>query len=243
MNKAQSITSGYVVSDMHIFGCSSLYTRYLPTFYSQVSSHSVTILNGDTFDFKRSIFKSSQETTRYALEWLRDLSRRASQSKIFFIVGNHDCQLIFLHALIQALPQLPNISLVTDSLRLGSSLFLHGDVVDLPRDTSDITQVRQRYDLVEPNLADRIFAQLVTHLGVNKIEYLRHPKHNLVERIVQHVRLTDPSGTEGLQDIYFGHTHVPFHNFQYAGIRFHNTGSMIRGLPWRPIEFSANQPS
>ncbi len=243
MDQANSIRSGYVVSDMHIFGCSSLYERYLPRFYDQVTSHSLTVLNGDTFDFKRSIFKSSQETTRYALEWLGALSHRAAQSKIFYIVGNHDCQQTFLQALAKALPELPNISLITDSLRLGSSLFIHGDVVDLPQDTNNIEQVRQRYDLAEPNSADRLFAQLVTHLGLNKIEYLRHPKRRLVERIIKHLRTTQKHGLEGLQDVYFGHTHVPFNNFRYQGIRFHNTGSMIRGLPWRPIEFSINQPS
>ena len=36
----------------------------------------------------------------------------------------------------------------------------------------------------------------------------------------------------GITDVYFGHTHTRFSNYRYRGLRFHNTGSLIGGLPW-----------
>jgi UDP-2,3-diacylglucosamine hydrolase len=195
------------------------------------------VLNGDTFDFKRAIYASSAETAQHATTWLRELSKRAPATSFFYVLGNHDSQTHFVRALTAALPEMPNVSLINDSLRLGSSLFLHGDVVDLPLNTDDISQVRSRYAQAEPDWGSRLFSQLVTRLRVNKIEYLRHSKRMLAERIIRHLARTQNGALDGLSDIYFGHTHVPFKDFEHQGLRFHNTGSMIRGLPWMPMGF------
>ena len=40
------------------------------------------------------------------------------------------------------------------------------------------------------------------------------------------------------RDCYFGHTHQPFSNHQHGDIRFHNTGSAIRGMGFNPLAFS-----
>ena len=42
--------------------------------------------------------------------------------------------------------------------------------------------------------------------------------------------------TDGLTDIYLGHSHLPFSDFSYAGLTFHNTGSTIRGLEWNMLK-------
>jgi UDP-2,3-diacylglucosamine pyrophosphatase LpxH len=229
---------GYVTSDLHVFGCSSLYEKLLPIFYEQVTRHPVIVLNGDTFDFKRSRFTSSLETTKHAIAWLQDLSRLASSSSIFYILGNHDCHETFVQALHTALPTLPNVTIVPEHLRLGSCLFIHGDAIDLAQNVADITYVRSKYNKAEPRWGAKAFANLVTHMGLNKVEYLRHSRAVLARRILSYLRITQPSALEGVRQIYFGHTHVPIDHFEYAGIIFYNTGSMIRGLPWRPMEFS-----
>lgn len=237
MNEKATTLNGYVVSDLHIFGCSSLYQRYLPIFYRQVACHKIIVLNGDTFDFKRSIHTNTAETTRHAVAWLADLARRAPAAQIFYLLGNHDSHELFVSSLREALPALPNVMLAIDSLRLGSSLFLHGDIIDLPRNNDNLSLVRSRYAHVEPTWQSRLFARVVTHLRANRIEYLRHSKRALAEKILSYLEKTQPENTQGVCEIYFGHTHIPFDNFLYKGIRFFNTGSMIRGLPWRPLEF------
>jgi UDP-2,3-diacylglucosamine pyrophosphatase LpxH len=238
MNAKVATLNGYVVSDLHIFGCCSLYQHYLPVFYSQVASHEIIVLNGDTFDFKRSTLPSSTETTRHAIAWLADLAHRASAAQIFYILGNHDSHELFVRSLREALPALPNVSLIPDSLQLGSALFLHGDLVDLPDNNEDLAFVRAPYTHVEPTWQSRLFARAVTYLRANRIDYLRHSKRALAEKILCYLEKNQPQATKGISEVYFGHTHIPFDNFIYQGIRFRNTGSMIRGLPWRPLEFS-----
>jgi UDP-2,3-diacylglucosamine hydrolase len=143
-----------------------------------------------------------------------------------------------VQALHDALPTLPNVTVVPDQLRLSSCLFLHGDAIELPQSVSDITHVRSHYSKVEPHWGAKAFANLVTHVGLNKVEYIRHSKSALAQRILQYLRRTRPNSLDGVRHVYFGHTHVPIDHFEYDSIVFHNTGSMIRGLPWRPMEFS-----
>jgi UDP-2,3-diacylglucosamine pyrophosphatase LpxH len=228
---------GYVTSDLHIFGCGSLYEKLLPLFYAQAGKHRNIVLNGDTFDFKRSVFKSSLDTTSHAITWLQNLCHRASSSSIFYVLGNHDSHEIFVRALHDALPSLPNLTIIREHVRLGSCLFLHGDVIDLPPDTSDIARVRDLYCRAEPRWSARACAAVVTHLGLNKVEYLRHTRVALAQRILTYLQRTEPHTLDGVRHVYFGHTHVPIDHFEYNNIVFRNTGSMIRGLPWRPMEF------
>jgi len=238
MNHSSTPARGYVTSDLHVFGCGSLYETLLPTFYKQATQYPVIVLNGDTFDFKRAPFASSSETSKHAIEWLHNLSQIASSSSIFLVLGNHDCHKIFVQALHSASSNLPNVKIAPEQLRLGSCLFIHGDAIDLTQGATEITHVRSRYSQVEPHWRARAFSGLVTRLGLNKVEYLRHSPATLAQKILSYIRCTQPSILNGVRHIYFGHTHVPIDNFEYENFIFHNTGSMIRGLPWRPMEFT-----
>jgi UDP-2,3-diacylglucosamine pyrophosphatase LpxH len=228
---------GYVVSDLHIFGCASLWKRYESNFYRSVAEHSTIVLNGDTFDFKRSRFSSSLETTTQAISWLKDLCHSNPSKKFFFLLGNHDSQRVFTAALIQVASAISNLRIEMDTLRLGSSIFLHGDAIDLPRSATDLTLVRERYYSCEPSVASRAFAEIVTRLRINFVEYLRHSKLSLANRISRYLNDTHPDLLIGAKEIFFGHTHVPFSDFEHHGLLFHNTGSLVRGLGWNPREF------
>ena len=43
---------------------------------------------------------------------------------------------------------------------------------------------------------------------------------------------------DGVTDVYFGHTHGPVLNFEHRGLRFHNPGSAITGLPFHTLDRS-----
>jgi UDP-2,3-diacylglucosamine pyrophosphatase LpxH len=238
MSHTTQRAQGYVVSDLHIFGCASLYQRKLPELYESVSQHTTVVLNGDTFDFKRSHYRSSSETTKHALAWLSDLLSRVPQTTLHYIVGNHDCQ----NALVEGISQLaaanPNLRLYQSHLRLGTNFFLHGDILDITHASDDLSLLRQRYATIEPSITSKLFAHLVSYSGLNKVEYLRHTKQALTARIMSYMREHHPQELNGIRALYFGHTHVPFTGFVSDGIAFHNTGSLIRGLQWLPLRFS-----
>jgi UDP-2,3-diacylglucosamine hydrolase len=230
--------NGYVVSDLHIFGCSSLYERNLPAFYQSVMHHSMIVLNGDTFDYKRSIYRTASETTTRALDWISGLLERAPHATFHYIVGNHDCQSGLLDGIAKLSDSVGRIDLHRSHLRLGTNLFLHGDVLDLTDPGESISELRQRYSTVEPSLLSKIFAHMVTHLRLNSVEYLRHTPRLDAQRILRHLQSAHDPDLQGIRSIYFGHTHVPVSDFTLDGIKFFNTGSLIRGLRWQPLEFT-----
>jgi UDP-2,3-diacylglucosamine pyrophosphatase LpxH len=231
--------NGYVVSDLHIFGCSSLYERNLPSFYQSVLQHSIIVLNGDTFDYKRSIYQTASETTAHALSWLSDLLERSPHATFHYVVGNHDCQSGLLDGISRLADSTGAIQLHQSHVRLGSNLFLHGDVLDLVDPNQSIEERRLRYSTVEPSRLSKIFAHTVTHLRLNAVEYVRHSSQSVSQRILRHIQSSYPNDLHGVRAIYFGHTHVPMSDCKLDGIEFYNTGSFIRGLRWSPLEFAA----
>lgn len=232
-----STTLGYVVSDLHIFSCVSRYERFMPELREAVQRHSILVLNGDTFDFKRSCFASAQETISNAISWLSELCQHAPLTQIKYLLGNHDSNPAFTEALSEFAQSTPNISIIPTLLQIGSNLFLHGDACDLPEGSSDIAIVRGRYTSANPSAASILCATMVTHLRLNVVEYIRHSKRALAEKILDYLEHSYPEYRESVRTIYFGHTHVPFENFEYRGLAFNNTGSLIRGLRARPLEF------
>jgi UDP-2,3-diacylglucosamine pyrophosphatase LpxH len=236
MSVASSKT-GYVVSDLHIFSCASRYQRLLPMFYEAVRAHSVVVLNGDTFDFKRSHYPSSRETVQHAVKWLEDLCARFPTTQIHYLLGNHDCHSIFVEQLLDLQTRHSTLQVREDTLILSDSLFIHGDVVDLPEDSLDLSAGRRFYAHMEPSLSSKAFAQLVTRTRLNLIDHLRHSRSELARRLLGYIRGTNNDILPTIKRIYFGHTHVPFQGFEREGVLFYNTGSMIRGCRWMPAEF------
>ncbi|MFO0417003.1 MAG: metallophosphoesterase [Pseudomonadota bacterium] len=237
MNTHAATPTGYVVSDLHIFSSSSLYSRYIPNFIRAVQQHAVVVLNGDTFDFKRSIYSSSAETTKHAIDWLDKLCLDHPQTTFYYLIGNHDCHLQFLSALKEQLSELANLTVIPDALKLGDKIFIHGDVVDLPAGCNDLAKSRARYAQAEPSLLSKLSAEVITRLRLNLVEYLRHSNQRLAAKILSYLDFAMPDFRQNTREIFFGHTHVPIRHFEYDGIIFHNTGSLVRGLTWMPMEF------
>ncbi len=61
-------------------------------------------------------------------------------------------------------------------------------------------------------------------------------------RIANWLQADSGSLTDGVTDVYFGHTHRDFADYEYDGLRFHNTGSTIRGLSSRMLEVRTSVP-
>jgi UDP-2,3-diacylglucosamine pyrophosphatase LpxH len=237
MNSSPGHRTGYVVSDLHIFSCASLYKRALPQLSQAISTHSVVVLNGDTFDFKRSIFPTSQETARQAAIWLRTMCENSPHATFHYLLGNHDCHVHWMEQINELTRTVSNLNIVHDTLLLGSALFIHGDVIDLPDGSRDLSSIRTKYAHAEPNLLSKAFANVVTHLRLNSVEYLRHRKKTLAVKILSYLKAVHPEQLSKATQIFFGHTHVPFTQYHHGRFVFHNTGSLVRGLPWLPLEF------
>jgi UDP-2,3-diacylglucosamine hydrolase len=235
MNSQQKVPA-YIFSDLHMFSCSSLYERYLPEIYAGCKRAGLVVMNGDTFDFKRSRFGGVEETSDRAILWLSELCSKHPDKRFEYVLGNHDSLRMFVAKLEELSANAGNLRITRDYLQLGSVLFLHGDVCDYAEPIADLTAARVRYERVTASLPSIIAAEIVTRLRLNIVEYIRHRNSTLAERILRHLEKHATGFESRTRHIFFGHTHVPFTAFEYRGIVFTNTGSAIRGLRFAPRE-------
>src|SRR5688500_8462178 len=120
----------YFVSDLHMFSRRSQAALHQATIHAAADRAQTFVLGGDVFDFRWSTLGSVDETVERAIHWLDDLVASHRQCDFHFVLGNHDFNRRFLTALDTYSIAAPNLSVHHYYLRLGKSMFLHGDVAD-----------------------------------------------------------------------------------------------------------------
>lgn len=233
----KSLKRGYVVSDLHLFSPCSRYRTLLPTLQADCSRYPVVVLNGDTFEVKRVIGNSVDNIATNCTTWLQELCKANNETTFYYVIGNHDAHSTITSHIQGLAANISNLKVVPHILTLGSYLFIHGDVIEPGATMFGVESVRERYKNLCPSRMSTLLAMTVTTLRLNIVEYLRHQKTSLAEKIISYVSHHEPGQLDGVKTIFFGHTHVPFSNFSYRGITFHNTGSFIKGLKWNPMTF------
>jgi UDP-2,3-diacylglucosamine hydrolase len=240
-NGQQKSRRGIVISDLHLFARRSRGAARFDSVRSKLSSVDVLVLNGDTFDFRWSTLGDQKETLPAAMNWLRELAGDFPGCHIHFVVGNHDCTGAFLDELAALAVALPLFQWHEYLLRLGPALFFHGDCAHRHMDQRGLSRFRQNWQRDwrwSPALAAAYAC--VDRLGITRRVHEWHfPQRKTVERIAHYLDNTCPGWREQTRDCFFGHTHLPFSNYKFAGIKFHNTGSAIHNLDFNPIFFEA----
>jgi UDP-2,3-diacylglucosamine hydrolase len=240
-NGPQNTGRGLVVSDLHLFARRSRGAARFDSIRAQLGSAAVLVLNGDIFDFRWSILGSQDRTLPAAVNWLRNLANDFPDCRIHFVVGNHDCTSAFLGALDELAATLPRFQWHEYLLRLGPALFFHGDCAHRRMDHRGLNRFREHWQRDwrwSPALATAY--ECVDHLGITRRVHEWHfPRRKTMERIAFYLDNACPGWREQTRDCFFGHTHLPFSNYEFDGIHFHNTGSAIHNLDFNPIVFEA----
>lgn len=138
---------------------------------------------------------------------------------------------------------LPNFEWHPSHARIGDNLFLHGDVTNWRYPSAEkLEKFRAFYDQkIHRGALMNFLASLSTKLGLHRLEtHLQH-KESLCRKILYYFEREAPEAIKGIRNIYFGHTHVPFSNFKYREILFHNTGAAEKGCESRLHFFSLPQ--
>lgn len=207
----------------------------------RVQAADLLVLNGDTFDFRWSRLRTEAESIRAATGWLEALLDGFRGDAVHYVVGNHDCLAGFrtrLAALQEACPRLQCHDL---HLRIGRSLFLHGDCANRRMDETDLVRHREEWSRDRPRGGvNAALYGAADALGVTKgFHRCYFPAPRSARRVAHYLDRAVPAWRTSVDDCYFGHTHVPFSGHVLGGIRFHNTGSGIRGMGFRPMHFQA----
>ncbi|MEW4526145.1 MAG: metallophosphoesterase [Maioricimonas sp. JB045] len=225
------------VSDLHLFANRSRGDRHLEAIRDAARQSNHCVLGGDIFDFKWSTLPSMRATVDAAVDWLHDLSVRVPDCSIHFLLGNHD----YYHELIDRLPDLardvPNFDWERFYLRLGDTMFLHGDVADRKMTAARLEERRARVRHEQRGaLHNRAYDMVVrTHLHAI-LPHAVYPKGVVARRILAYLRDIGHGPEDGIRHVYFGHTHRAVNGFHHAGVKFHNGGAPIGRARFRILE-------
>ena len=232
MNRHHATASAYVVSDLHMFCKRSEADFHMPAIHKAAEKADYFVLNGDTFDFRCSTLESTEATVREANRWLEKLAADHPSCHFHFLLGNHDCHHAFVHELERLVDKTPNLDWHPYYLRLGDTLFLHGDVANRKMthcmlEASRNSWVKERQRGRTANLMHDVAFQFNVHKAVSQ---LAHPTKRVLRRVMAYLESMEPHIMDGVRHVYFGHTHVAMTNYAYRGLRFHNGGAPMRNV-------------
>ena len=120
----------FFVSDLHHFSKRSQQDRYDEPLHAVLPEAETLYMGGDIFDFRWSKLESLDASVDAANDWLIALMERYPNCKFHYLLGNHDSCTTFVRSLERLDEQHENFAWHPYFMRVGRSLFLHGDVVD-----------------------------------------------------------------------------------------------------------------
>jgi UDP-2,3-diacylglucosamine hydrolase len=231
---------GLVISDLHLFAKRSQGLQLTDTIGHALGDVDTLVLNGDVVDFRWTTLATVDDTAKRAADWLMALRRRAPQCRIHVLLGNHDHHRLWIARLDAMQAEDSDLCWHAYHLKLDRTLFLHGDCANRRMDATELAQRRQRV-LNERRLSPVLgtLYNSVHRLGITTLihkVYFKRPQ--VADRILHYAADASASLLDGVEDIYFGHTHRPFENFVHAGRRFHNTGSALSTANFRMLRFT-----
>ena len=231
------MTKCYFVSDLHLFANRSNAHRYLEEI-SQKASHADTfVLGGDIFDFRWSSIPILRAVDR-AAGWLQELTGSCSCCQFHIVLGNHDYHRAFIDRLMVLEGLVTNLAWHRYYVRLGNSVFLHGDVADKVMDARMLAEARDQWldhGRRGPFLSMLYDVVVLTRMH-KPVPRLVFAKRIVVRRIHKYLESIGEGPGNGVRDVYFGHTHRRMSNYHYRGLAFHNGGAPIKGSKFRIIE-------
>ncbi|WP_367875314.1 metallophosphoesterase [Luteolibacter sp. Populi] len=235
----ESLKQGLVISDLHLFSPRACAEELLDRLAAELDRVDVLVLNGDTFDFRWSTLPCEAASIAGARSWLERWIRRFEGREIHYVVGNHDCLGTFREEL-KVLAAGSNVLTVHDShVRLGSSLFLHGDCSNRGMNPARLAAYRKVWSKDrQRGIWGRRFYRVVDATGAGILFHRCYfQQAATVGRVTRYLDEALPGWRNGTSDCYFGHTHVPFRDHRDGEVRFHNTGSATRKMGFQPLRF------
>ena len=231
------MTKCYFVSDLHLFANRSHAHRYLEEIAMAASQAEVFVLGGDIFDFRWSRIPILGRWTGPPSGW-RNWPVSCPACHFHLVLGNHDYHQVLIDRLVRLERQVPNLSWHRYYLRLGSSVFLHGDVADKKMDARMLAEAREKWlDRRRRGPFVSLLYDVVVLTRLHKpLPHLVFAKRIVVRRILKYLESIGQGPANGVRNVYFGHTHRRLSNYRYRGLVFHNGGAPIKGMKFRIIE-------
>lgn len=225
------------VSDLHLFANRSRGEKHMQAIRHKARESEHCILGGDIFDFKWSTLPSTAATVEAALHWLHELAHYAPECRFHFLLGNHDHHPDLIRQLPGLAGDVRNFDWEEFYLRLGNTIFLHGDVADRKMTAARLERKRQRFRHRRRNrMQHRAYDVLVQTQVHSVLPRAVYPKRIVARRILNYLRDIGHGPENGVRHVYFGHTHRAVNGYQHDGLAFHNGGAPIGKSAFRILE-------
>lgn len=235
----------FFLSDLHLFSSRSTAAAYESEMNRCIQTAHTVILGGDIFDFKWSRYATLRASVDEAVRWLEDLVTQYKDCSFYYLLGNHDSHPDFVLELDKLAFQHANLQWQPHLLRLGSCVFLHGDVIDGGLDHQSIDARRRKHEDKPLPMAYRHWlydaaVQAKLHCLVANVAR----RHGWVlKKVYRYLAEQGLNSETGVKDVYFGHTHRPLRSVEYRGLRFHNGGASIRGVSFHIVQTLIPDPA
>ena len=219
----------------------SLGDRHMEAIRRRAAAADVFILGGDIFDFRWATMATLDEAVHGATTWLRNLVTHAPHCQFHYLLGNHDYHGAFLAELACLEAGVPSLSTHPFHLRLGNSLFMHGDVAVRKMTSRKLAASRSRWLHARKRgrLLGGVYDLAILANLHRPFPFLRYPKRAVAKRILVYLEDIGHGPRDGVRHVYFGHTHRALAGYQYGGVIFHNGGAALRGVPFHILEVAA----
>lgn len=230
-------TGNYFISDLHMFSRRSQAENHESEILAVAQTAKTIVLGGDMFDFRWSTLPSVEATVGAAIEWLKRLIEPHSTCDFHYVLGNHDYNRKFIDRLAEYAADQPHLSWHRYFVRLGQSVFLHGDVADgkMTPDMLAATRAGWLEDETRHRFRHWLY-DVAINANVHKAaSRLVHRADRIADRILHYLEHIGEGPENGVRHVYFGHTHAAMSNFDYGGLKFHNGGAPMKRLEFRIV--------
>jgi UDP-2,3-diacylglucosamine hydrolase len=228
----------YFVSDLHLFCRRFDGERFWNRLFDVAKRAAAVVLGGDIFDFRWTTLPTIEDSADEAIRRLTSLVQTNRECEFHYLVGNHDHHESFVPRLARLAHDESNLSFHPYYLRLGNSLFLHGDVATRAMGAHKLEKERRRWLHVrkQGRVANWAYDGSV-RVSLHRVVYhIVYPRRAVARRILAYLERIEQGPVNGVTDVYFGHTHLAMSHFEHDGIRFHNCGAPVRGCEFRILE-------
>ena len=236
--ESRPLKKGYVVSDLHLFTHRTVAHKQIDAIREAAAGRDFLVLNGDIFDFRWSTYSTRKATAVAAVNLLRRLVEGTNGCRILYVLGNHDRFAPLAARLSDLATEQTTFGWYASYVRIGTCLFLHGDLVFDRACTDPFGNDLDPIHRHRGTMMNVGYRAIVT-TRVHRIMHPFYPPRRCARRILGCLHRSHPSLSEGLTDVYFGHTHRTFTDFQCGGVAFHNTGSSVRHIKSRLLPVTA----
>lgn len=236
------MTTGVFLSDLHLFSRRSIGQQHWDQNKEAIGAAKSIVLSGDMFDFRWSQLGSLDDSLDAAAAWLEQAIALNSSASWVYLLGNHDCHPRMQTLLTSISDRHPNFNWSPTFWRIGSNVFLHGDVLDGIRHAGGLERYRERFhdEKVKGQLSNLLYSAIV-QTGLHRlVPRVRHTRQQTCRTLLEYLKGCETALLPEVQNIYFGHTHVPMLGYRYDRFRLHNAGSGIRNSTFLLAAFDAS---